>query len=730
MEFLRLNGQLGARALLFLFFVIFSQLNVKAWQSQLFPYNPTTGQYDSLILPANDGWQAQPNLVLQDFSYAGYKSNEEPIPSVPTLITVAPGENIQAAIDSLSVMPKDANGFRGAVLLKSGIHEITNPITFKADGVVIRGEGSSNTFIYVNSNDFHRKSAISIPGAGGGFTATGNPLYSIVADMKMGDNIAIVSGASTIFQKGDHVILTHDRNAAFLSDHSMDGTTLWPDNQCLQTYYMEIADVTGDQITFTEPMTYQLLTSWNSKISKITKQWKTVGVEDLSIGFKQGTSFATTDWAAAIYITKCTDVWVRNVSSFRPDGATNMLHSHGIVLDDVKWATIENCNFQSAYNLGDGGNGYLYHTIRCDDVLFKDCYADAGRHNLSLNGSSSRIVFKNFRSGNSLLVSDSHRYLTRGILLDQCTFDGNLYSDTLVAFKNRGLESSGSGYTSTEAVLWNCYGNAGYYFVTYLARLNPHGRAYAIGTHGPISNVDAVSDPNTRVYLEGIGASGLEPASLFDEQLRVRLLPPNVSPSANAGDDQTITLPTNTTTLSGSGADPDGTIVSYHWTQTSGNFTATIESPDTASTPISNLVEGSYVFHLKVMDNRGRTAEDDVAITVLPKPNAAPVIVLPEKLTLYYPVSWAFLSAHATDPDGTIASYHWENVDHPEIKIYAPDSSATFISGLTPGTQTLKLTVTDDGGAQTSATVEITVVKRVWWWGWFDGFRNFFSRFF
>ena len=36
------------------------------------------------------------------------------------------------------------------------------------------------------------------------------------------------------------------------------------------------------------------------------------------------------------------------------------------------------------------------------------------------------------------------------------------------------------------------------------------------------------------------------------------------------GPDQSITLPVNTATLSGSGSDADGTVVSYSWTQISG----------------------------------------------------------------------------------------------------------------------------------------------------------------
>jgi hypothetical protein len=89
----------------------------------------------------------------------------------------------------------------------------------------------------------------------------------------------------------------------------------------------------------------------------------------------------------------------------------------------------------------------------------------------------------------------------------------------------------------------------------------------------------------------------------------------NSAPTANAGTDQTITLPTNTVTLSGSGTDTDGTISSYSWTKISGG-SATITSPTSASTTITGLVAGTYIFQLQVTDNNGATATDTVQITV------------------------------------------------------------------------------------------------------------------
>src|SRR6185503_14174754 len=87
--------------------------------------------------------------------------------------------------------------------------------------------------------------------------------------------------------------------------------------------------------------------------------------------------------------------------------------------------------------------------------------------------------------------------------------------------------------------------------------------------------------------------------------------PTNQNPTANAGADKTITLPTNSVSLTGSGSDPDGTIASYAWTKVSGSGGA-IASPAAATTSITGLTAGSYVFSLKVTDDKGATATDNV----------------------------------------------------------------------------------------------------------------------
>lgn len=91
----------------------------------------------------------------------------------------------------------------------------------------------------------------------------------------------------------------------------------------------------------------------------------------------------------------------------------------------------------------------------------------------------------------------------------------------------------------------------------------------------------------------------------------------NHPPVANSGFDQTITLPTDSVELSGSGTDADGTIVSYSWSKVSGPSSFNIINSNIAVTKVKNLLEGVYEFELQVTDNDGLSAKDKVVVTVM-----------------------------------------------------------------------------------------------------------------
>lgn len=183
----------------------------------------------------------------------------------------------------------------------------------------------------------------------------------------------------------------------------------------------------------------------------------------------------------------------------------------------------------------------------------------------------------------------------------------------------------------------------------------------------------------------------------------------NSSPTANAGTDISITLPTNSVTLSGSGNDADGTISSYHWTKISGPASFNIASPDAASTPVNSLTTGVYQFQLQVTDNGSATGTDIVQVTVNGG-NAFPESNAGTDITITAPAASVHLSGSGTDPDGTISSYAWTKLSGPLGEtIVTPTTAGTDVNGLVPGVYDFRLTVTDNMGGMDHDDITVTV---------------------
>lgn len=124
------------------------------------------------------------------------------------------------------------------------------------------------------------------------------------------------------------------------------------------------------------------------------------------------------------------------------------------------------------------------------------------------------------------------------------------------------------------------------------------------------------------------GATGTRTATLSPQTAtagQMFLLNPlvtNVGPTANAGPDQSNVEPYSIVTLDGSGStDPDGTISTYAWSQTSGtSVTLSSASAQKPTFTAPATMDGTtLVFSLVVTDNNGATSTaDTVSIQVLP----------------------------------------------------------------------------------------------------------------
>ncbi len=184
----------------------------------------------------------------------------------------------------------------------------------------------------------------------------------------------------------------------------------------------------------------------------------------------------------------------------------------------------------------------------------------------------------------------------------------------------------------------------------------------------------------------------------------------NLSPTANAGSDQSLQLPTSMITIKGSGSDSDGKVVSYAWSQQSGPASANLANQNTANVTVSGLIAGIYTFRLSVVDDDGATDFDEMQVEVLPEDKNAPPVSLPgsdQEITL--PVNTITLFGQGYDRDGTIVGYNWRKLSGPAANIDNANNATVTINGLEAGTYTFRLTVTDDDGASTSADVQVRV---------------------
>ena len=117
----------------------------------------------------------------------------------------------------------------------------------------------------------------------------------------------------------------------------------------------------------------------------------------------------------------------------------------------------------------------------------------------------------------------------------------------------------------------------------------------------------------------------------------------------------------------------------------------------------SYSVTGTFVVTVSVADKDGARGMSTVQITIV---NRAPIANAGGPYTGVEGSSVAFNGSASSDPDGDALSYAWDFGDG--AKETGATASHTYADN---GTYTAKLTVTDSHGAQTTATIQVTIAN-------------------
>ena len=173
--------------------------------------------------------------------------------------------------------------------------------------------------------------------------------------------------------------------------------------------------------------------------------------------------------------------------------------------------------------------------------------------------------------------------------------------------------------------------------------------------------------------------------------------PPAVNnpPTANAGEDKAVEVDT-TVTITGSGADTDGSIVEYEWKE------GTIFLATTATFDYIPTTVGLHTLILTVTDDDGAMVSDEMNVTATATPNQLPTANAGDDKSVEVDTT-VTITGSGKDSDGVIVEYEWKE----GTRFLATTATFDYIP-TTVGVHTLTLTVTDDDGAMVSDDMNVT----------------------
>jgi len=153
-------------------------------------------------------------------------------------------------------------------------------------------------------------------------------------------------------------------------------------------------------------------------------------------------------------------------------------------------------------------------------------------------------------------------------------------------------------------------------------------------------------------------------------------------------------------------SDSDGTILWYAWDFTGDGIYTGLTDVPTYTYEYNEA--GLYICKVRVVDDDGACATDTFEVTVNLVGNELPVAGLTATpLSGDAPLTVSF-GEDASDPDGGIVRYDWDFDGDGLYEIYDGDDEPEY-TYTQPGIYSAGIRVTDDDGAQDSATLEITV---------------------
>jgi len=621
-----------------------------AWRPSLYPANWTPPESASFAT----------DKLIQDFSYAGYRRGEEPVPKItgPVFDVTSYGAQPGGAGDSTTAIQNAINAAAaaggGVVFLPAGIYRVAPQggesfaLRIGSSNIVLRGAGAGQSFILNTSFEMRAKAVIRV-------TPPSTPLgpeVAITANLDNPTRRIPVANASA-FNVGDMVRMHWTFTQGWIDEHNQGNW--WSDpspRPAPAEYAREVTAVNpgDDWIEVDVPTRYTMKTRDNARIRRVGGQLSGVGIEDISIGNIQhpGSNHPNDGWGEGDYelagraawdahaswlitMSNTYDSWITGVRSYQAAGNTSTCHmlSNGISLVRCFRVTVANCQMRRSQYGGGGGNGYLFRVQSSHDNLIRDSIADFSRHGLVIShaGTSGNVFLRcedretkrSTGSSGSYSTngagSDNHMHFSHSNLFDRCQAHNSFYT----AHHRGNSGTTPHGLTSAHAVYWNTSGSGTREAAVVRSEQGRYG--YVIGTSGTRPSVTNTTGGNTAPadHVEGVNmGTTMEPQSLYLDQLSKRMQGIMIDAGENSLTGLNSAFPLNGSIYT-YGSDP----VTSLWTQISGPATAVFADASSPTTTVALPEPGSYLLKLSATDGNKSGAAQVVIEVAVSTPRSA-----------------------------------------------------------------------------------------------------------
>jgi hypothetical protein len=499
-----------------------------------------------VFVGANDRLQyktdGQGNRIL-DFSFAGYHGGGVALPAIAVAKNVAPvaGDStatIQSAIDSLSSLPLDASGLRGAVLLAPGNYTVSSTLRLATSGVVLRGSGSGpggTTLMMAAGAPF---SMFSISGSGSS-SAVGSPVSIADSYVPSGAMSFHVADASSL-HVGDAVLVNRPVTQSWV--HFMGMDTLTSTTGASQTWIAPgsvirtdrtISAINADEVVLDAPLadsfdaTYLSPPGGSITAYTFAGRISEVGVEHLQVIAPPLDVAITAPQYTGATLAAVTDAWLEDVA-FQDTQNTVTIDGNAkrVTLDAV----------HVTHTVAHTGDRMADFGLSGTQIFVNQSSSDGtGEWPLVTQGEvSGPNVVLHFTSTQQAGIGPHQRWAV-GLLTDNATLpnapknpDGGA---TGISYSDRGNHGSGQGWAMGWGVAWNVT-------TPFLVVQQPPGaQNWCIGCVGEAvtANEAGSGKPVPNGVFDSPGAA-VSPNSLYLAQLCERLGPAalvNIGYSAN-----------------------------------------------------------------------------------------------------------------------------------------------------------------------------------------------------